>query len=287
MQELEIVHREVHREADILFFGDPNFTCRHPGNLSFVQCVNRCVNDYHKAGDIGKLTICNGIVEGLAARNPPARFLMRDNVSMDWVKLSKSDAIVVTAHAFVTLVFQEEEERIQFAMLVNEIASDPPQESNGPPTFEPANDGEADDPFRNRAGGVNNAGRANGDGASTLYTVDNVELDSSSVMDVRMNTEVDDAVMTTTQREADFTSRQLARRVSIDCESTSFVTEVQCDFVKQLPIRRRVSDSSESDTTEPISDDGQHSDGFWEGLNTRDFDDLKDVLGCDEESLLS
>lgn len=278
----------VERDADILFYGDSNFTCRHPGNLSFVQCVKRCLTDYRESGDMGKLTICNGIVEGLAARNPPARFLKRDIVLRDWVKLSKSDAIIVTAHAFVALVFQEEEARIQQidAMIVDELTSDPSQEFDGPPTVESAIDGEADDPFRNRT--MNKAGRANGDGASTLYTATNFELDSCSpVMNVHMETEVYDTVVTTTQREADFTSRQLARRVSIDFESTSFVTEGQCDFVKQLPIRRRVSDSSESDTDEPISDDGQHSDGYWEGLNTRDFDDLKGVLGCDEDSLLS
>lgn len=258
------------READILFYGDANLTCHHAGNLSFVQCVKRCLHQYCESDDMGKLTLCNGIVEGFAARLPPARFLMRDNISRDWVMLSKADAIVVTAHAFIALLFQEERTRTEAqqidAMFYEEFTSDQSQEATraGSPTF-----GSEDE--------------ENADRSNDILTDD---LATSTTTEVHVDSEVDDIVTNDSHTEVKLSPRKHSRCVSMDFE-TIHLPEVDHDFMKQLPLLRQISETSQSDIVEPISDSEDLDDVYWDVMNNNDFEELKYVLDCDEQGIIS
>lgn len=262
-QKVEVLPGEV----DILFYGESNLTCRHSGNISFVQCVKRCLRQYCGADDMGKLTLCNGIVEGFAARLPSARFLMmRDttSISRDWARLSKAEAIVVTAHAFISVLCQEEKVKIEAqqidAMFVEEFASDP-QEPAVSSTFGSANDREEDDC------------------SNDLLTKD---PDASSTTEVDMDA---DDVKVETQTEVKLSPIKHARRVSVDFKMT-ILPELDHHFTKRLPLLRRISETSQSDILKPISDRQTVDEDYWKVLNNNNFVKLKDVLDFDEEGLI-
>lgn len=95
--------------TDIIFFGNKQKTCVHPGNEAFADVVKRCADKSSSSDD--KIKISQGIVDGLASHNPPVRFLFRNKESGIWSTLSKSDATLITAHALITAERQLEQQK--------------------------------------------------------------------------------------------------------------------------------------------------------------------------------
>lgn len=277
-QKVEISPNEV----DILFFGDAHLTCIHPGNITYAHVVRGCLNQYRESNDLGKFMICHGIIDAFTSRLPPVRFLLRNDTTRDWVRLSQQDALVATVHAFMTCAAQQERLKVDDeeidAMIVSEFPTD-----GGEQTDESASSkAEAEEHISMSKTTSNDIevqrkpDVSTIDACNTVGEIPNTSTEAKPFHDVKVSEQVctPSASVTTLNRPLH------ARLVSIDFEMTP-LHEVRHDSATLQPYHSHVSFSTSLDVVEPICD-GRDSPNFWEELDHDDFEELKDALECDQ-----
>eukprot|EP00521_Asterionellopsis_glacialis_P009652 CAMPEP_0195286882 /NCGR_PEP_ID=MMETSP0707-20130614/4174_1 /TAXON_ID=33640 /ORGANISM="Asterionellopsis glacialis, Strain CCMP134" /LENGTH=268 /DNA_ID=CAMNT_0040346579 /DNA_START=148 /DNA_END=954 /DNA_ORIENTATION=+ len=79
------------RKNDVLC-GRGSIVDEHPGNTHFRQIVNQYKSEYMQVGREGKRTLALAVIKQLKQMVPPARFLVRDMHTGDWMEADHQTA---------------------------------------------------------------------------------------------------------------------------------------------------------------------------------------------------
>lgn len=106
-------------EGDILFYGDTNVTCSHPGNQIFANLIKKSIREMNGTETIDHMAEL--LVKCFATYDRPMNFFIWCTESNKWSQLSTSEVLYVTSHALKSEANKEQSEEADFAFNTNEL----------------------------------------------------------------------------------------------------------------------------------------------------------------------
>lgn len=104
-------------EGDILFYGDTNLTCSHPGNQIFANLIKKSIWEMNGTESIDHMAEL--LVKCFATYDRPMNFFIWCTESNKWSQLSTSEVLYVTSHALKSEANKEQSEVAELAFNTN------------------------------------------------------------------------------------------------------------------------------------------------------------------------
>lgn len=97
------------KELDVLFHGDTELTCEHPGNQAFADLIMKGIQDKNEGDSIDH--IAKLLVDKLTSYTLPTNFFVWNRKSKNWSQLNPSEVLLVTNLALMAAA--DEQQNVQ------------------------------------------------------------------------------------------------------------------------------------------------------------------------------